>query len=673
METNAPQLLQEKLNKDEQERLLKRNHLLKLAEVFARANSVLTGRKIKVNVVEQPNYQSPAWSSTSEMWLNMSELKFDLNAQSILSLQGLSFHELGHLRYTPRNGHELPQWIKEQDNAKELWEAFNCLEDSRIETLLTGYLPTISSWLTATIVDYLMSNDEAITTAFPLVYGRKYLPLELRQLATDNYKLPSDVKELASIIDEYRLMIFSSKDDTERAKELLIAFNNLLDNLPKQPNGNGGTGTNGETKTILVRIHNPNGHADRPIEGIESSSARPASKKQQERDRDNAIGKQKPDVVLDVVVKKSDDTSKDNSQQQSQDNSQSQSPSNSQSKDNSFDDSDMSFDEEFDVEDFDGELSDEIDDSYSQSPSKSAGNAKGETGSNQQVTDVLNDVLNDVLKELNKDINRIAKQVGISVDLDGGNARTPNKARWTDVPAHPDLVLTARVFGKELERLRADHDPAWEKQTSSGKVNINRYLRGEEFDTCFDEWREGKSDVTSIEAVILLDRSSSMSGTNADNAYQSMWAIKKALEKVEATSSVVLFDSYTTLLYDREEKAGNTIRDAGANGGTDPKEAILYAKRVLADSDKKIKLLFMITDGAWDSEAGERAVTEMKHAGVLTCQALLYEGRTLDSDYLNTNVRHSFELVTQLHSAKDITTLGKELVRLAISRNLVTR
>ena len=167
METNAPQLLQEKLNKDEQERLLKRNHLLKLAEVFARANSVLTGRKIKVNVVEQPNYQSPAWSSTSEMWLNMSELKFDLNAQSILSLQGLSFHELGHLRYTPRNGHELPQWIKEQDNAKELWEAFNCLEDSRIETLLTGYLPTISSWLTATIVDYLMSNDEAITTAFP--------------------------------------------------------------------------------------------------------------------------------------------------------------------------------------------------------------------------------------------------------------------------------------------------------------------------------------------------------------------------------------------------------------------------------------------------------------------------------------------------------------------------
>ena len=127
------------------------------------------------------------------------------------------------------------------------------------------------------------------------------------------------------------------------------------------------------------------------------------------------------------------------------------------------------------------------------------------------------------------------------------------------------------------------------------------------------------------------------------------------------------------MLFRSEEKAGNTIRDAGANGGTDPKEAILYAKRVLADSDKKIKLLFMITDGAWDSEAGERAVTEMKHAGVLTCQALLYEGRTLDSDYLNTNVRHSFELVTQLQSAKDITTLGKELVRLAISRNLVTR
>lgn len=660
-------LLQEQLNKAEQEKQLKRTHLNKLAEVFARANSVLTGRKIKVNVVEQKEYQSPAWSSTSEMWLNLAEIKFDLNAQSILSLQGLSFHELGHLRYTPRNGHALPTWIREQDNAKELWEAFNCLEDCRIETLLTGYLPTISSWLTATIVDYLMANDEAITTAFPLVYGRKYLPTELRQLATDNYKLPDDVKELASIIDEYRLLIFSSNDDTKRAKELIVAFNNLLDNLPKQPNGNGNG--QGEGKTIIVRIHNPNGHADRPVEGIESSSVRPAKSDQQKRDLANAIKNQKGDVVLDVVIeKKSAETSKDNADSNStagaDTSDKSDNNSNNNSDETSFDDLSDEFNDFDDVD-----MPDDIDDTDTNG-GKSAGNAKGETGTNEQVTDVLNDVLNDVLKELSQQINQIAKQVGLNVDLDGGNATTPRKARYTNVPANAELVLTSKLFGKELERLRADFDPAWETQVATGRLDVMRYLQGEDFETCFDEWHEGRSDVTSIEAVILLDRSSSMSGTNADNAYQSMWAIKKALEQVEATTSVVLFDSATTLLYDKNEKAGNTIRDAGASGGTYPKEAILYAKRVLAESNKPIKLLCMITDGAWDTQEGERAITEMKNAGVLTCQALLYEGRVLGADYLNT-IRHSFELVTQLQSAKDITTLGKELVRLAISRNLV--
>lgn len=652
----APQLLQEQLDNQEQERQLKRSHLTKLAQVFARANSVLTGRKISVNVVEQP-HPSPAWSSTSEMWLNANEIKFELNAQSILSLQGLSFHELGHLRYTARNGHPLPTWIREQENSQQLWESYNCLEDCRIETLLTGYLPTISSWLTATIVDYLMSEDKAITTAFPLVYGRKYLPTELRQLAKDKYKLQNDIAELAKIIDEYRLLIFSSNDDTERAKELIVAFNNLLEHLPREPRG-GQEGADGRTQQVVwVRIHNPNGHAGRPVEGIESSSARPAHKKAQERDRNNAINK--GDIVLDVVV---DD-------KQSQSESESTSADTDKENETSLDEPKYNGEQD-DFTDFDGEIDESfVDDSYTTESSRSSGNQAGVTGSNQQVTDVLKDVMDDITKELSKDINRIAKQVGINVDLDGGNAQTPPKARYNEKLANPEIVMTSRLFGKELERLRADYDPAYETQVAQGRLNVNRYLQGEDFETCFDEWHEGRSDVCSIEAVILLDRSSSMSGSNSDNAYQSMWAIRKALEQVEATSSVVLFDSRTTLLYDKNEKTSNFIKDAGANGGTEPQEAIAYAKRVLAESDKAIKILFMITDGAWESEKGERAVTEMKHAGILTCQALIYNGE-LNSEYME-SIRHSFELVTQMQSAKQITTLGKDLVRLAINRNLV--
>jgi hypothetical protein len=673
MTTVIPNFLQEKSDVAKQAEQQKRNRLNGLANVFARANSVLTGRKVSVNVVSKPDYKAPAWSSTTEVWLNLAEIKDDFSARSLVSHQGLNFHELSHLLYTPRNGHALVKWVKENN----YWEVFNALEDSRIENLLVGYLPTTANWLTATIADYLMSDPSAIETALPLVAGRKYLPIEVQQLAVDNYKLPEQIDEIYSIVNEYIGLIFeggsASADDVEKAKQCIIDFSNLINQLPPLPN-NGGSGEGegeGEVTTVVYRIKNPNGHNNRPVEGWESSSARPKKRADQERDRNNSPEcppRVKRNVKVVDVETEADipDTSKEGS---------STTPSNNKSDDKSDDNSEsneVAFDElqfddtEFDDDDFD------FGDDYSEAGSKEVvGNQSGTTGDNNQVTDVLNDVLNDVVKELAKEVNQIAKQLGISIDLDGGNAITPKKASYNEVNCPADLVLLAKSFGKELERLRANYEPAWENEVDTGRLNVNRYLQGEDFDTCFDEWHEGKSDVTAIEAVILLDKSGSMSGRNADEAYKSMYAIKKALENVEARTSVVLFDYSTTLLYGADEKAGTTIRDGGASGGTNPEQAILYAKRVLAETDKPIKVLFMITDGAWDTKVGEEAIVEMRNAGVLTCQAYLsqYDERAESVE----SYRHSFELLTQIKSAKDILTLGKDLVRLAINRNLVVR
>jgi len=656
----------------------KRNRLTKLASVFARANSVLTGRKINVNVVNQAEHKAPAWSSTNEVWLNLAEIKDDFSARSLVSHNGLNFHELSHQLYTPRNGHTLVKWVKENN----YWEVFNCLEDSRIENLLVGYLPTTASWLTATITDYLMSDPTAIETAFPLVAGRKYLPIELQQLAVDNYKLPEQIDELYSILDEYITLIFegASADDVERAKACIEAFANLINQLPpcnppSQPSNEKGDdegNEEGEGTTVVYRIKNPNGHNHRPVEGLESSSARPKKRAEQERDKSqsqkNNGNKPRPKrkvVVIDVDteadipndVKEGSTTSKSKSDDKSD--------TNSEGREVSFDE--LEFDDtEFDDDDFD------FGDDYKEASSKEqVGNQSGTTGDNNQVTDVLKNVLNDVVKELSKEVNQIAKQLGINLDLNGGNAETPRKSSYTEVNCPADLVLLAKAFGKELERLRANYEPQWEKEVDTGRLNVNRYLQGEDFDTCFDEWQEGKSDVTAIEAVILLDKSGSMSGTNADNAYKSMWAIKKALENVEARTSVVLFDYNTSLLYGADDKAGTTIRDGGASGGTNPESAILYAKRVLAETDKPIKVLFMITDGAWDTKVGEEAINEMRNAGVLTCQA--YLSQYDESSTSIESYRHSFELLTHIKSAKDILVLGKDLVRLAINRNLVVR
>lgn len=651
----------EQQEETEKEKALHRNRVGAFGSVASKTLSVLTGHKISVNVVDRNDIGAPAYSSTKEVWLNVAHIKDQFTPNAIASLNGLAFHELAHLRFTPRNGSRLVQLIKDEQQQNELWEAFNCLEDSRIELLLTGWLPSTKSWLIATMCDYLLADEEAISRAFPLVYGRKYLPIELRQLASDNFIKPELQQELTDVIDQYITLTFVGNENVEVGFNLIKKFAELLSELPalpqSTPSGEGGEGGT----TIIVRIKSPHGHEGRPTQGYESSSVRPATKEEQERAKKNAQ-KNVVEVVIDTTPKEdvSEGTNSDTPTQSTPTTPTTPTQSQSTPKDNSFD--------EFDFDDFD------FDDDDVQSPTpkeggKGIGHEAGKTGSNNQVTDLLNDILSDVVKEVSKGINDIAKQLGVDTELVGGNAKTPDKANYNEVRIPDELTLLAKKFGLELERLQAEYDPAWLNGERSGKLNAGRYLRGDELDTVFDEWSEGRDDVVSIEAVILLDRSGSMSGRNADNAYKSMWAIKKALERVEARTTVVTFDSRTNLLYGADEKAGTTIRDAGADGGTNPESGLLYAKRVLAESDKAIKVLFMITDGQWNTEDGEKAVSEMKNAGVLTCQALIshYEHTAED---LN-NYRHSFELMTSIQSAKDILTLGKELVRMAITRNLV--
>jgi len=648
---------------------LKRTRISSLAGVFAKTLSVLTTHKISVNVVDRKDMGSPAWSSTKEVWLNLNSIVDDFTPRSITSLNGLSFHELGHLRYTPRNGSRLVKLIQDSDDSKRLWQSFNSLEDSRIELLLTGWLPSIKSWLTATMVDYLLSDDEAITRAFPLVYGRKYLPLELRQLASDKFIKPEIQQDLADVIDEYNSLVLTGNDEyTDHAFTLIKRFADLLDELPplpQSPNGNGEGEGEGEGTTVIIRVRNPHGHDSRPTEGYESSSNRPASKAEQERNRQQAK-RNVVEVIIDTTPK--EETKEEDSSADSAGATEGKNPSTPQpqSKEDSFGDV---FDDVFDDSDFDSE-SDNTPPQSKPSQGKKAGTEAGNTGSNQQVTDTLNDILSDVVDSLAKEINSIANQIGVNPELSSGNATTPDKANYKEVRVPDELYALAKGFGVELERLKADFDPAWLNGERSGKLNANRYLRGDDLDSVFDEWSEGRDNVTEIEAVILLDRSGSMDGQNADNAYKSMWSIKKALERVEARTTVVTFDSRTNLLYGADEKAGTTIRDSGADGGTNPENAILYAKKVLADSEKPIKILFMITDGSWNTDKGEKAIVEMKNAGVLTCQALITGGYEVNAEQLN-HYRHEFELMTSIKSAKDILILGKELVRLAIARNLV--
>ncbi len=283
----------------------------------------------------------------------------------------------------------------------------------------------------------------------------------------------------------------------------------------------------------------------------------------------------------------------------------------------------------------------------------------------------MEEIIQSVTEELMDNLNKLSMQVVGKPLMGTVSAESVSRADYRSVPATADLVTVQRSFARELERLKANYDPSWLTEQRSGKLNAKRYMQGASVRTLFDKWQSGRDDVTAIEAVILLDRSSSMQGHNAKEAYKSLWAIKRSLDKVHASTTVYTFDSHTHLLYSADEKADTTIRDSGASGTTQPEVAILNAQNILANTDKPIRILFMITDGAWGGDKAEESVRRMKEAGVLTCQALLYP-QEVSNEGLE-RCRHNFEIIKRIGEAKDILSLGQSLVRTAIARRLVSQ
>jgi Mg-chelatase subunit ChlD len=215
-----------------------------------------------------------------------------------------------------------------------------------------------------------------------------------------------------------------------------------------------------------------------------------------------------------------------------------------------------------------------------------------------------------------------------------------------------------------LERLKAQYDPEWEREVKSGRINASRLLRGCELDEAFDKWRNGRDDAVDIEAVILLDNSGSMDGDRSVHASNAMWGLKRALDKVNASCTVLTFSEAVHMLYPAQEQAGITVKRTQPRGGTDPTKALKYAQRVFADSDRAVKVLFTITDGAWSGNEADETIKVLRTAGVVTALAFINESPMEVID------PHNSEVVSHITNARDLLFLGRNLVKVATNRNL---
>lgn len=606
-------------NKQQQEAELKRQRVERFTKFFGRVNSALTLRQVEVKV-EHAEINAPAWSGASHVCFN-SRLLGDLNTpKEIAGLRGLDLHEVSHILYTPREGSEIFEWCRDNNYLF----AYNALDDQRIETLFTTRYPSTINWFTSTILIHFVDDPKAFETSYGLLRGRQYLPTELLARSRNAYKFQDHLDELCEIVDQYRLLVFPN--DTEIAKDLIKRFDNLM---PKQEVSQDGLadwekdllGQNG--KKVVVQIKSPFGHGERPTEGIESSTtSRPVPPIQQKHDRDRA--KQKPikdDVKLAEQLKSAPVV-------------------------------------EIDLTDH----------NKSTGENKSAGNQEADNQS--ALSNMLENILSN--QQIASEINDIIRQIGGLPSLATNNSKEPVKSRYEYQTPDAKTFQASLSFSRELERLKATFDPAWNRYQSQGKLQAHRYLRGDDLDTIFDKWSEGNDEATEIECVILLDNSGSMGGRKEQSAYRAMYAIKRALDRINANTTVITFNTTTNVLYRADEKANGLMRNAGSTGGTNPTQAITYATKILAETEKPVRIFFVITDGEWEHNSvreNDEAIKKLGNAGVLTAFSYIADQDELVN--LDRERSHYCQISAVVNDPLNLIGMAKSIVKYAIGRRLV--
>jgi hypothetical protein len=661
------QLTQTELKLDE-------NHdrAVRAVQVAERFASIITRKDVKATLVTKTNVPAPAWSTGSSISFAESHIAGNLHtADGVLSMKGLTCHEVCHILYTPRSGTNIAGWVRDES----LHRYFNMLEDMRIERMLVGrFGRAVVPWLTATVAQHLLNDPAHIATAFPLIHGRTYLPLELRVAVRQAYKKQDTVVELASVIDEYVRLVFPRND--QQGKALIKRYAELLGQLEAE-----GEDFGGDCGTTTEGF--PSG--DRPLKPTEQERDQQKADKRDDEEDDLEPGTQPVDKSDDESDDEGDqptdagDSTDDEGDDEGDDDSTTdggwggqpgdESDEDGDAGDEGSDDGDITGGTETDADASDSSDSDGDDVSDGASTSTGTGAGSGDSADQPDVTDVL-DVLNDVLDNIKSEnaesIHDTIIEILGGAELAGNGGQAPDASKFVEVETTLDARLSSNALARELEDLQTQFDPGWERETASGRLNVGRYLRGADIDETFDRWQSGRDDAVDIECVIVLDCSGSMSD-NMGVASTSMWALKRALDKVGASTTVVTYSygSSTGVLYRADEEATDKVRYVTANGGTSPLRALQHATNVLASSDRAVKVLFNITDGVWDeAESANELIATARRAGVLTSLAYVTAIGGTDID------AHESELVTPVTKTDDLFVLGRELVRIATARNL---
>lgn len=587
--------------------------------VFEKTNRIISERPVTVEIASDPPNmmgEVPAWTNGEQITFNGPQVAATLKGKdpvsSVLALKGLNYHELSHVLYTPRMGDELPRLVlkKVKDSGDPAyWYAMNALEDQRIETWFTSVFGASRRYFEATVMNWIVR--EGTVEAASLVYGRKYLSSRIRVGAGNVFVQKHGqalYDEMKDVIDQYILVTFPGQ--SSKAYTLVVKFRELLrtmqqraplPSLPVPDNGCQGHGASSPDRNDPTAVRSGR------IIMRNQKDAQEAAKGAAERasQADEKMQAEQPAPSQDMPLP---DQGQEGAQQ----------PGDGQEGDDP-DDQPGGGDRPAQSG---GEHVPPSPTAAASQPSSASGDQPGD-GAGSEAADVvivpvsikdLMDVAGAVLDEIVDDPT-ILKDVAATldavratvqnnqIDVTGKDARGQNLSEATD-----GQKVASRKIVHILNKIRADLEPMKIRNQQHGRVNMRKFMSRRPGEVeIFDQWFEGSEDETSVEAVVLLDCSSSMSSLTMAEACGAAWAMKRAFDKLEIRTTVMAYNYGHMILFQPSQKAKPQVPVIASNGGTDPTSAYEQAVRIFSKSGAHNKILVNVTDGQWQGDDREYA------------------------------------------------------------------
>jgi len=628
------------------------------ANVYEGADRILTGDPVKVHVVKEG--AAISWSDGENIYLNAQFIP-DMSTETLTKISGINYHELAHHFYTPREGTTLVKNVI----AGQYFTSFNILEDARIESLLCARYPSVMPYLQASALIWLQSTPDAVFTNYPLIAGRRHIDVSIREAFRDMFYKPELIPDIQRITNEYRTLAFPR--DYKRAEALIIEFHEkVISQMDIPPQcGLGGCDSRAPIKKGRPEPGKAQERDARVAQGMgkpesEYIPKEPAEPSEGESSGQGDIGDgdsdgNGPTVNVHVVEGDGDD---------GEGSSQLQNPVRTVNTNTTAEEALQKREEQVNTK-----------------PNMQWGaeHVKSAGGIPEHIDDMLTDSLDSIYnnKAVIKDIRR-KQNIIVHGDENWQDDSELGKFDSTAVPG--SALMDYRRFANELRKLRDDAEPGWEREVNAGKLNMPRVMRGTEIDKAFDRWTEG-DDSTDIEAVILIDRSGSMSSYDNDKrASIACWTIKRALESIDCPVTVYAFDDKNEIAYRKQDKAERTkYRFIFGHGGTNPYDSLLLAEKAFMMSTHANKILFVITDGAFDSDKNDPIIKRLSKRGVLTTMVLIMQDREWEEfeasnkaraqrGMSTTDMTHGAEIYARVNSGKDLLQLAKSVVVGAIKK-----